>query len=91
MLLSLWIETIAYMKNDGKLSRIVRGLKALRALRLLTVSDTAKANFHNTMIAGFWKIINAAVISLCLLLPFSIWGLNILMDDLGIVLTDCLT
>ena len=83
VLLSLWIETIAYMKNDGKLSRIVRGLKALRALRLLTVSDTAKANFHNTMIAGFWKIINAAVISLCLLLPFSIWGLNIFNGRLG--------
>lgn len=83
VLISLWIEAIAYLKNDGNLSRIVRGLKALRALRLLTISETAKANFHNTMIAGFWKIINAGIISLCLLLPFSIWGLNIFNGRLG--------
>ncbi|KAL6453737.1 CCH1 Calcium-channel protein CCH1 [Candida maltosa Xu316] len=83
VLISLWIEAIAYLKNDGNLSRIVRGLKALRALRLLTISETAKSNFHNTMIAGFWKIINAGVISLCLLLPFSIWGLNIFNGRLG--------
>ncbi|CAI5758731.1 unnamed protein product [Candida verbasci] len=83
VLISLWIEAIAYLKNDGNLSRIVRGLKALRALRLLTISETAKANFHNTMIAGFGKIINAAIISLCLLFPFSIWGLNIFNGRLG--------
>lgn len=83
VLISLWIESIAYLKNDGNLSRIVRGLKALRALRLLTISETAKSNFHNTMIAGFGKIINAAIISLCLLFPFSIWGLNIFNGRLG--------
>ncbi|KAI3405297.2 CCH1 [Candida oxycetoniae] len=83
VLISLWIEAVAYLKNDGNLSRIVRGLKALRALRLLTISETAKSNFHNTMIAGFWKILNAAIISLCLLFPFSIWGLNIFNGRLG--------
>ncbi|CAK9438796.1 uncharacterized protein LODBEIA_P30200 [Lodderomyces beijingensis] len=83
VLVSLWIEAIAYLKNDGNLSRIVRGLKALRALRLLTISETAKSNFHNTMIAGFGKILNAALISLCLLFPFSIWGLNIFNGRLG--------
>ncbi|KAI5955695.1 CCH1 [Candida jiufengensis] len=83
VLISLWIEALAYLKNDGDLSRIVRGLKALRALRLLTISETAKSNFHNTMIAGFGKIINAAIISLCLLFPFSIWGLNIFNGRLG--------
>ncbi|KAI5956123.1 hypothetical protein CANMA_004570 [Candida margitis] len=83
VLISLWIEAIAYLRDDGNLSRIVRGLKALRALRLLTISETAKSNFHNTMIAGFGKIINAAIISLCLLFPFSIWGLNIFNGRLG--------
>lgn len=80
---SLWIELIAFLRNDGNLSRIVRGLKALRALRLLTISETAKNNFHNTIIAGFWKIINAAIISLCLLFPFAIWGLNVFNGRLG--------
>lgn len=83
VLVSLWIEFIAFLRNDGNLSRIVRGLKALRALRLLTISETAKNNFHNTLISGFWKIINAAVISLCLLFPFSIWGLNVFNGRLG--------
>lgn len=83
VLLSLWTELIAFLKNDGNLSRIVRGLKALRALRLLTISETAKNNFHNTIIAGFWKIINAAIISLSLLIPFAIWGLNVFNGRLG--------
>lgn len=83
VLAALWIELISFLKNDGGLSRIVRGLKALRALRLLTISETAKNNFHNTMISGFGKIVNAAVISFCLLFPFSIWGLNIFNGRLG--------
>lgn len=81
--ISLWIEFIAFIKNNGALSRVVRGLKALRALRILTISETAKNNFHNTMISGFWKILSAAMISLCLLFPFSIWGLNIFNGRLG--------
>lgn len=83
VLLSLWIEFIAYLKSDGELSRFIRGFKALRALRLLTISETAKTNFHNTMISGITKIISAALVSLCLLFPFAIWGLNIFTGRLG--------
>lgn len=83
VLLALWIEFIAFMQNDGNLSRFIRGFKALRALRLLTISEVAKNNFQHTMITGFWKIINAALISLCLLFPFSIWGLNVFNGRLG--------
>lgn len=82
-LISLWIELIAYLRNDGNMSRIVRGLKALRALRILTISETAKSNFHYTMISGFGKILNAAMISISLIFPFSIWGLNIFNGRLG--------
>lgn len=82
-LVSLWIEFIAFLRNDGNLSRVVRGLKAVRALRLLTISETAKNNFHYTMISGFGKIISAALISLTLIFPFSIWGLNIFNGRLG--------
>lgn len=82
-LLSLWIEFIAFLKNDGNLSRIVRGIKALRALRILTISETAKNNFHYTMISGFGKIMSAALISVTLIFPFSIWGLNIFNGRLG--------
>lgn len=82
-LLSIWIEFIAYIKNDGNLSRVVRGLKALRALRILTISETAKNNFHYTMISGFGKILSAALISVSLIFPFSVWGLNVFNGRLG--------
>lgn len=82
-LLSLWFEFIAFLQNDGNLSKVVRGLKALRALRILTISETAKNNFHFTMISGFGKIVSAAIISLTLIFPFSIWGLNIFNGRLG--------
>ncbi|EGV64159.1 hypothetical protein CANTEDRAFT_104682 [Yamadazyma tenuis ATCC 10573] len=83
VLMALWVEMIAYMKSKGDLSRFIRGLKALRALRLLTISETAKNNFHNTMFSGFSKIVNAALISVTLLYPFSIWALNIFNGRLG--------
>lgn len=82
-LLSLWIELIAFLKNDGNLSRVVRGLKALRALRILTISETAKNNFQLAMMSGFGKIVSAAIISLTLIFPFSVWGLNIFNGRLG--------
>lgn len=82
-LLSLWIEVVAFIKNDGNLSRIVSGLKAMRALRILTISETAKNNFQYTMISGFGKIVSAAIISITLIFPFSIWALNIFAGRLG--------
>lgn len=80
---SILIEFIAFVLFDGKLSRVIRGLKALRALRLLTISETAKNNFHYTMISGFWKILSAAMVAVSLLFPFSIWGLNVFNGRLG--------
>lgn len=82
-LASMFIEFIAFITSDGKLSRVIRGLKALRALRLLTVSETAKNNFHYTMISGFGKILSAAWVAIALLFPFSIWGLNVFNGRLG--------
>ncbi|CAH6718527.1 calcium-channel protein Cch1p [[Candida] jaroonii] len=84
VLCSLWIQFTAYVTSNGDLSRFVRGFKALRALRILTISETAKNNFHNTIISGIGKIFSAAILSLCLLIPFSIWGLNIFNGRLGV-------
>ncbi|GMM36430.1 Cch1 protein [Saccharomycopsis crataegensis] len=77
VLVTLWLNLILSVRGIGDSSRIVRGFKALRALRLLTISSTAKKTFHRIIIAGFGKILGAAAVSFCLLLPFSIWGLNI--------------
>ncbi|CCH41454.1 Calcium-channel protein CCH1 [Wickerhamomyces ciferrii] len=84
VLISLWINVIAIWRGDDGLSRVVRGLKALRALRLLTISDTSKNIFHKVLIVGVWKILNAAFLSFTLLLPFAIWGLNLFSGRLAV-------
>lgn len=77
VLITLWLSVILTLRGLGSSSRIVRGFKALRALRLLTLSETAKKTFHRIIIAGFWNIMGAASVLFCLLFPFAIWGLNI--------------
>ncbi|KAK9464617.1 Ion transport protein-domain-containing protein [Lipomyces arxii] len=74
VLITLWIEVILMLSNSS-VSRIWRAFKAFRALRLLHVSHSAKTTFHSIIIVGIGKIFGAAVVSLTLLLPFSLWGL----------------
>ncbi|KHN98590.1 cation channel family protein [Metarhizium album ARSEF 1941] len=77
VLVTLWINVITLLINDGAISRAVGAFKALRALRLLNVSDSARDTFHSLIIVGWWKLIGAALISLSLLIPFAIYGLNL--------------
>jgi hypothetical protein len=80
---SIWINIIAMSKNDEGLSRAVSGQKALRALRFLSISETSRDLFHKVMIAGFWKIISAALLSFTLILPFAVWGLTLFSGRLA--------
>lgn len=84
VLISIWINVIAIARNDETLSRIVRGLKALRALRLLTINETSRNIFQKVMVAGFFKILGAAFLAFSLLFPFSVWGLNLFTGRLGV-------
>ncbi|GAB0137777.1 hypothetical protein EsDP_00006030 [Epichloe bromicola] len=77
VLITLWINVITLLINDGAISRAVGAFKALRALRLLNVSDSARDTFHSLIIVGWWKLTGAALISLSLLIPFAIYGLNL--------------
>ncbi|KAG6015069.1 hypothetical protein E4U54_004335 [Claviceps lovelessii] len=77
VLITLWINVITLLINDGAISRAVGAFKALRALRLLNVSDSARDTFHSLIIIGWWKLTGAALISLSLLIPFAIYGLNL--------------
>ncbi|KAG5365414.1 Calcium-channel protein [Yarrowia sp. C11] len=77
VLISLWINMIAIFSGNSYVSRAVRAFKALRALRLLNISNAAKETFENIVIVGIRKIFGAAMISMCLLYPFSVWGLQI--------------
>lgn len=77
VLLSLWANVIASLYDPGGGSRAVGAVKALRALRLLNVSDSARDTFHSVIVLGGWKVISAAFVSLSLLIPFAIFGLNL--------------
>lgn len=77
VLVTLWINVITSLLQDGAVSRAVGAFKALRALRLLNVSDSARDTFHSVIILGGWKVLSAAFVSLSLLFPFAIYGLNL--------------
>ena len=81
VLVTLWISVSASLFNLGQISRGVGAVKALRALRLLNISDTARNTFYSVIIKEGWKIISAALVSLSLLIPFAIYGLNLFMGQ----------
>lgn len=98
VLVTFWINVIASLLNDGAVSRAIGAFKALRALRLLNVSDSARDTFHSLIIVGGWKVFSAAFVSLSLLIPFAIYGVNLfngqmtMCNDIGsgiVNLSDC--
>lgn len=58
VLVTLWINVITSLKSDGAVSRAVGAFKALRALRLLNVSDSARNTFHSLILLGGWKVLS---------------------------------
>lgn len=77
VLVTLWANVITSLYDPGSGSRAVGAFKALRALRLLNVSDSARDTFHSVIVLGGWKVLSAAFVSLSLLIPFAIYGLNL--------------
>jgi hypothetical protein len=61
VLITLWINVITLFAQAGAVSRAVGAFKALRALRLLNVSDSARETFHSLMIVGGWKILSVSL------------------------------
>lgn len=76
VLITLWISVGTSFANQGEVARAVGAFKALRALRLLNVSDSARETFHS-ILYGARKLVSAAFVSLSLLIPFAIYGLNL--------------
>jgi len=81
VLITLWISVGTSFANKGEIARAVGAFKALRALRLLNVSDSARETF-NSILYGARKLISAAFVSLSLLIPFAIYGLNLFAGQL---------
>jgi len=77
VLVTLWINVLTAVYRDDGVSRGVGAFKALRALRLLNISDSARDTFHSVIIVGGYKVLAAAFVSMSLLIPFAILGLNL--------------
>ena len=77
VLVTLWISVGGSLREDWSVSRAIGAFKALRALRLLNVSDSAKDTFHSVIIVGGWKVVAAAAVSMSFLIPFAIYGVNL--------------
>ncbi|KAL1604670.1 calcium channel protein [Nothophoma quercina] len=81
VLLTLWVNVATSLLNEGQITRTVGAFKALRALRLLNVSDSTRDHFHSLIVRGWWKLFSAAFVSLSLLIPFAIYGLNLFVGQ----------
>lgn len=77
VLVSLWIGVVTTLYTDDTITRGVGALKALRALRLLNISDSARETFHSVIVVGGYKVLSAAFVSMSLLVPFAILGVNL--------------
>lgn len=62
VLVTFWINVITSLLNDGAVSRAIGAFKALRALRLLNVSDSARDTFHSLIIVGGWKVFSVRAV-----------------------------
>lgn len=60
VLVTLWINVVTSLREDAAVSRAVGAFKALRALRLLNVSDSARDTFHSVIILGGWKVVSVS-------------------------------
>ena len=66
------------------LSRFIRALKALQALRLMTLIHKMRRTFEDLIIVGFVRILDAALHAMLYLIPFSVWATTIfagLLDE----------
>ena len=61
VLITLWINVGTLFVKDGAVSRAIGAFKALRALRLLNVSDSARNTFHALIIVGWWKLLGVSM------------------------------
>ncbi|KAF9999058.1 calcium channel protein [Entomortierella chlamydospora] len=77
VLLSLYVPLITNINSSQGYSRFFRSLKALRALRLINQSAYIKDTFHAVLVAGFPQLINAAMLSISLIVPFAIYGMRL--------------
>lgn len=68
----------------GGLSRLTRALRALPALRLITLIDKMRYTFKSLLIDGAPGILDAAQLCILYMIPYAIWGLNIFAGKMNL-------
>ncbi|KAJ7831421.1 Ion transport protein-domain-containing protein [Mycena olivaceomarginata] len=61
----------------GGLNRLTRSLKALRVLRIITLIDRMRTTFESLIISGVPRIVDAGILAILYMIPYTVWGLNI--------------
>ena len=83
VLVTLWANVATSLYNEGQVTRTIGAFKALRALRLLNISDSARGHFHSVIVRGGWNVLSAIFVSLSLLIPFALYGLNLFVGKMA--------
>lgn len=84
VLIALWTDFIAWLAGNVKVTRIIKAISALRALRFLTISNMARVTFKQVMFDGLSNILGACIVALSILFPYTVWGLGIFRGRLGV-------
>jgi len=74
---SLLVNLTVTLIAAGSINHLIRSLKALRALRLITLFGWMRTTFHSIIFAGASRILDAAVLAMLYMIPYAVWGLNI--------------
>ncbi|CAG8760680.1 11164_t:CDS:1, partial [Dentiscutata heterogama] len=74
---TLYVNIILIPTDEFGSARIIRSFKALRALRLIDLSTRIKNTFYYILIAGAPRIFDASILSISLIIPFALYGVNI--------------
>ncbi len=77
ILVGILVNAAARLIFIGGLSRITRSLKALRALRFITLIERMRSTFESLIISGIARILDAALLAILYMIPYAVWGLII--------------
>lgn len=80
VLSGIMINVVTSLIFIGGLSRITRSLKAMRALRLVTLIEKMRSTFQDLIISGAVGIFDAATLAVLYMIPYAVWGFNIFAD-----------
>jgi len=83
VLVTLAIQVTAELYNEGSVARVIACFKALRVLRLLTINKNVLKNFSSVFTRGGGDVFAATLVSLGLLIPFAIYGVNLFVGELS--------